>query len=215
MLSVQMEQRVNLKFLVKLGKTFTEAYAMLKEVYGNECLSCTQVFEWFKRFKGKRTKTLKKIGRDTPNLPERLSRGCTTQIRRKLKVYAATEHRGDSRCKHEISFEEESFNKRKVCAKMVPKLLILEQKESRLNICADILNNIDTDPGLLDTMTLKGTRFESVEAVKAKATEVLYQLTEEDFQQCFQQWKSRMERCRDRQGEYIEGKKDASVISKE
>ncbi|KAJ8943370.1 hypothetical protein NQ318_002603 [Aromia moschata] len=46
-----MEQRVNLKFLVKLGKTFTEAYAMLKEVYGNECLSRTQVFEWFKRFK--------------------------------------------------------------------------------------------------------------------------------------------------------------------
>ncbi|KAJ8961821.1 hypothetical protein NQ318_021436 [Aromia moschata] len=45
--SFSMEQRVNLKFLVKLGKTFTEAYAMLKEVYGNECLSRTQVFEWF------------------------------------------------------------------------------------------------------------------------------------------------------------------------
>ncbi|KAJ8954772.1 hypothetical protein NQ318_014881 [Aromia moschata] len=42
MFGVQMEQRVNLKFLVKLGKTFTEAYAMLKEVYGNECLSRTQ-----------------------------------------------------------------------------------------------------------------------------------------------------------------------------
>ncbi|KAJ8956633.1 hypothetical protein NQ318_013987, partial [Aromia moschata] len=41
MLSVQMEQQVNLKFLVKLGKTFTEAYAMLKEVYGNSCLSRT------------------------------------------------------------------------------------------------------------------------------------------------------------------------------
>ncbi|KAJ8941778.1 hypothetical protein NQ318_006814 [Aromia moschata] len=51
MLSVQMEQRVNLKFLVKLGKTFTEVYAMLKEVYGNECLSRTQIFVWFKRFK--------------------------------------------------------------------------------------------------------------------------------------------------------------------
>ncbi|KAJ8958247.1 hypothetical protein NQ318_017390 [Aromia moschata] len=51
MLSVQMEQRDNLKFLVKLGETFTEAYAMLKEVYGNECLSSTQVSEWFKRFK--------------------------------------------------------------------------------------------------------------------------------------------------------------------
>ncbi|KAJ8946884.1 hypothetical protein NQ318_008240 [Aromia moschata] len=45
---VQMEQRVNFKFLVQMRKTFIEAYAMLKEVYGNECLSRTQVFEWFK-----------------------------------------------------------------------------------------------------------------------------------------------------------------------
>ncbi|KAJ8933160.1 hypothetical protein NQ318_000129 [Aromia moschata] len=59
----------------------------------------------------------------------------------------------------------ESFT---ACTKMVPKLLTPEQKESRMNICADILNNIDTDPGLLHTVTLKGTRFESVEAVKAK-----------------------------------------------
>ncbi|KAJ8956911.1 hypothetical protein NQ318_014329 [Aromia moschata] len=35
MLSVQMEQQVNLKFLVKLGRTFIEAYAVLKELYGN------------------------------------------------------------------------------------------------------------------------------------------------------------------------------------
>ncbi|KAJ8933231.1 hypothetical protein NQ318_008414 [Aromia moschata] len=46
---------------------------------------------------------------------------------------------------------------------------------------------------------LKGTRFECVEAVKAKAAEVLNQLIEADFQLCFQQWKSRMERCRNRQ----------------
>jgi len=51
MQNVQMEQRVNLKFLVKLGKTATEAHAMLKEVYGSECLSRTQVLELFKRFK--------------------------------------------------------------------------------------------------------------------------------------------------------------------
>ncbi|KAJ8961894.1 hypothetical protein NQ318_021512 [Aromia moschata] len=49
--------RVNPKFRVKLGKTFTEAYAMLKEVYGNECLSRTQIFEWFKRFKEGRETT--------------------------------------------------------------------------------------------------------------------------------------------------------------
>ncbi|KAJ8955918.1 hypothetical protein NQ318_005466 [Aromia moschata] len=33
------EQRVNFKFLVKLGKHFTEAYAMLKEIYGKEYLT--------------------------------------------------------------------------------------------------------------------------------------------------------------------------------
>ena len=52
---------------------------------------------------------------------------------------------------------------------------------------------------------LKGTRFESVEAVKEKAARVLKELTEEDFQHCFKQWKIRMERCRDRGGVYIEG----------
>ncbi|KAJ8959210.1 hypothetical protein NQ318_022472 [Aromia moschata] len=62
------------------------------------------------------------------------------------------------------------------------------------------LSSLDQPVGLLDTMTLKGTRYESVEAVKAKATEVLNQLTEADLQHCFQQWKSRVERGRDRQG---------------
>jgi hypothetical protein len=51
MLSVNVEQRVNVKFYVKLGKSFTETYDLLKKVYGDKCLSCTQVFEWFKTFK--------------------------------------------------------------------------------------------------------------------------------------------------------------------
>ncbi|KAJ8958127.1 hypothetical protein NQ318_006061 [Aromia moschata] len=76
---------------------------------------------------------------------------------------------------------------------MVPKLLTPELKESRMNICSDILNTIDTDP--------------------AKATEVLNQLREADFQHCFQQWKNCMERCIDRQGEYIEGEKVATIAT--
>ncbi|GFX89523.1 mariner Mos1 transposase [Trichonephila clavipes] len=52
---------------------------------------------------------------------------------------------------------------------------------------------------------LKGTRFESEEAVKKKAARVLKELTKDDFQHCFQQWKIRTERCRDREGVYIEG----------
>jgi hypothetical protein len=51
MLSVNVEQRVNVRFCVELGKSATETYDLLKKVYGDECLSRTQVFEWFKRFK--------------------------------------------------------------------------------------------------------------------------------------------------------------------
>jgi len=56
-----------------------------------------------------------------------------------------------------------------------------------------------------DRVCVKGTRFESVDAVKAKATELMNKLSEDDLQHCFQQSKIRMERCKDREGEYIEG----------
>jgi hypothetical protein len=48
---------------------------------------------------------------------------------------------------------------------------------------------------------LKGTRFESVDSVKAKATELMNKLSEDDLQHCFQQWKIRREWCRDRGGD--------------
>ncbi|KAJ8956999.1 hypothetical protein NQ318_012165 [Aromia moschata] len=76
MLSVQMEQRVNLKFFVKLEKTFTEDYAMLKAVYGNDYLSRTQVFEWFKRFKQGRETT---ENDPRPDDPQRQKRTKTTE----------------------------------------------------------------------------------------------------------------------------------------
>ncbi len=55
---------------------------------------------------------------------------------------------------------------------------------------------------------LKRTRFQFVEAVKEKAARVMQELTEKDFQYCFEQWWIRMERCRDRGGVYIEGDND-------
>ena len=51
MLSANVEQRVNIKFLTKLGKSATVTYNLLTEVYGDQCLSRTQVFEWFKEGK--------------------------------------------------------------------------------------------------------------------------------------------------------------------
>jgi hypothetical protein len=48
---VKIEQRINLKFLVKLKKkTLTECFQVLKEVYDDNIMPCTRVFEWHKRF---------------------------------------------------------------------------------------------------------------------------------------------------------------------
>ena len=45
------EQRANLKFIAKLGKTPSESFAMLQQVDGEETMSRTRAFEWHKRFK--------------------------------------------------------------------------------------------------------------------------------------------------------------------
>src|SRR5277367_5911722 len=47
----KMEQRANIKFCFKLGKTFTETLQDMQKVYGNDCLSRTQIYTWYKRFK--------------------------------------------------------------------------------------------------------------------------------------------------------------------
>ena len=45
------EQRTNLTFVVWIGKTPSEALRLLQEVYGDEMMSRSRVFEWHKRFK--------------------------------------------------------------------------------------------------------------------------------------------------------------------
>jgi hypothetical protein len=51
------EQRVCVKFCLKLATTFTETFQMLKQAYGEDCLSRTQCYEWYQCFKPGRTST--------------------------------------------------------------------------------------------------------------------------------------------------------------
>lgn len=44
----------------------------------------------------------------------------------------------------------EDLGMRKVCAKMVPKILTEDQKERRLAICEDLVERIENDPSLLE-----------------------------------------------------------------
>ncbi|KAG5322109.1 SETMR methyltransferase, partial [Acromyrmex heyeri] len=45
-----MEQRAVIKFNAKLGKSASETFRLMQQVYGSQCLGRTAVFEWHKRF---------------------------------------------------------------------------------------------------------------------------------------------------------------------
>ena len=48
---MSLDQRINLKFLVKLKKTPTESLKMLQEAYEDQAMSRARVFEWHRRFR--------------------------------------------------------------------------------------------------------------------------------------------------------------------
>ena len=48
---MSVQPQINLKFLVRFGKTPTEALKLLQEVYGDSTMSRTCLFEWHRRFK--------------------------------------------------------------------------------------------------------------------------------------------------------------------
>jgi len=53
--------------------------------------------------------------------------------------------------------------------------------------------------------TLKWRRFQIIETIKENAIRELRAITESAFQEAFQQWKQRWERCITSRGDYFEG----------
>jgi len=53
--------------------------------------------------------------------------------------------------------------------------------------------------------TLKGRRFQTIEEIQENAIRELRAFTESAFQEAFQQWKKRWERCISSRGDYFEG----------
>ena len=155
MLSVNMEQCVNVKFCVILGKSATVTYDLLKKIYGDDCLACIQVFEWFKRFK----KGREDIGNDQrPSHPSTSKTDANIEkvreiVRqnRRLRIQAvAALFNIDKETVRQILHN--NFNKKKVCSKLVPRLLTPEQKEIQMNICADFLQNTKNEPNFLENI---------------------------------------------------------------
>ena len=147
-----MEQRVNLKLLVKLGKNPNECVKLLQEAYGEDAMSKTRVYEWHKRFKNGREEVEddRKSGRpSTSKTDENIDRvRQLVRSDRRLTVRMIAEELSMNRETVRTILVQE-LGMRKVCAKMVPKLLTDDQKEHRVNVCRDLLERIRDDPEFL------------------------------------------------------------------
>jgi len=143
------EQRYAIKFCVKLNKSTTETFASLTEAYGDATLSRTMVFKWHKAFKE---------GRENVEDDPRSGRPVSSTNDQNVQVVRAVMAK-DRRLSVRMIAEEKGFDKsavhgiltehlqmRKICAKLVPKNLSMEEKANRLEICQDLLGRLEIEP---------------------------------------------------------------------
>ena len=133
--NTRMEQQINLKFLVKLGKNPTECFKLLKEVYGKDVMSRPRVFEWHKHFKSgcEEVKNDPKSGRPSTTKTDENIKRVKQLVRsdRRLTVRMIAD---------ELSLNRESvrtillhdLGMWKVCSKLVPMILSEDQKQHRV-----------------------------------------------------------------------------------
>ena len=149
---MSVELRINLKFLVRLGKIPTEALKLLQEVYGDDTMSRTRLFEWHRSFKERRDEVEDdhRSGRPFTSRTDENVERVRQKVRsdRSLTVRMMADELGmNSDWVWRIITEDLCMSK--ICAKMVPRLLNEGQKERRVQVCQDILEQLETEPNLL------------------------------------------------------------------
>jgi len=127
------EQRVCIKFCVRLGKTGSETFEMLKQAFGDLCMSCSRTFEWFGCFKNGRTLTANddRSGwpstATTPSKVEQVRTAVNQDRHRTIHDLCAEIGIGYGSCQR---FLTEQLNVHRTAAKFVPRLLTQDQKDS-------------------------------------------------------------------------------------
>jgi len=130
-----------------LEKTFTENFQILQQAYGENCLSRTQSYECYQRFKSGRTsiEDYPTSGRPSSSTGDDHIEKVRSVIRenRRLTIREVSEEVGicKSSC-HTILTEKLKMHR--VAAKFVPRLLTEEQKQNRVTVSQELLDRSNT-----------------------------------------------------------------------
>jgi hypothetical protein len=135
------EQRVCIRVCANLGKSATETLTVTQQVFGDEILSRTQVFQWYARFMTYRTSV-----DDDQHTGEPTS--CTTheRVTRFQELVRQDRHRtihditeevgiGYGTCQRVLMKELDMHS---IATKFVPRILRADQKQQRVDVCTEL-----------------------------------------------------------------------------
>nr|QXJ78547.1 putative DD34D transposase [Floraphis choui] len=151
------EQRFAFKFCVKLGKSPVKTFCMMKTAFGDDSLSERQVFRWHKAFLEGREEVSDevRVGRPlTTTFDEtvvRVRELLNTNRQLSVRLVSQTLNIPKSTV-HEIVMN--NLQMRKVCVKLVPKVLTDDQRSHRLETCQELWNLCESDSHFLDNVII-------------------------------------------------------------
>ena len=152
MMQRNIEQRYAIKFCVKLGKSGSETVEMLKKAFGDEVLSQSQVYKWYQAFKNGRqsVEDEPRDGRPSTSTTDDHIAGVRDVLNsdRRLSVRLIAETVGLPKT-NVYRIITEQLQMRKICAKLVPKVLTPDNKDIRLAISHEMLDRVRSDQRFL------------------------------------------------------------------
>jgi histone-lysine N-methyltransferase SETMAR len=154
-MGVLKEQRVCIKFCQSLGKTATETYEMLQQIFGETALSRSKIFEWYSRFKNGRTSIDDDPHKGRPSTArtnETVDRiNAVIRGNRRLTITEMADELNLSygTCQALLT---QDLGMRRLSAKLVPRLLTQDRTEHRATACRELLQRVENDATFLPSI---------------------------------------------------------------
>ena len=148
----RVEQRVCIKFCVKLEHSSAETIRIIQKVFGDDAMSAAQIKVWHKRFKD---------GRESVESDPRSGRPATSRTPENVERVRAAISKGRRLTVRELEADlgipkttvsqilTQDLGLKRVTAKFVPQLLLPEQEEHRAAVANDLTQPTSNEPDFL------------------------------------------------------------------
>jgi len=128
---------------------------MLKTAFGEQAMGRSQTFQWFSRFKAGRTSndddehSGRPVSSSSPEMIERVRHIIREDHRRTIDEVSMLVGISQGTCYKILT---EDLKIRRVASKFVPRLLSVDQKQQKLDICLDLKENAANAPSFLSNV---------------------------------------------------------------